>query len=152
MHNRKGGILMRFKKTLSVLAAAALAGTMLAGCGSGKDEKGGEDGGVVELTVWGPQEGQELLKSMCENFAAANPDKTYKFTYGVVSEADAKKEVLKDISAAADVFQFASDQTGELVDAGALYRVTKNKDQIVADNTEPSIAAATVNGELYAYP
>lgn len=89
---------------------------------------------------------------MCESFAAANPDKNYVFNYGVVSEADAKKEVLKDISAAADVFGFASDQTGELVSAGALYRITKNKDQVVAENTEPSIKAATVDGELYGYP
>ena len=40
---------------------------------------------------------------MCDEFAAANPEKTYTFTYGVVSEADAQKEVNKDISAAADV-------------------------------------------------
>lgn len=60
--------------------------------------------------------------------------------------------MLKDISAAADVFAFASDQTGELVSSGALYRVTKNKDEIVANNTEASISAATVDGELYGYP
>lgn len=85
-------------------------------------------------------------------FAAANPEKTYTFTYGVVSEADAQKEVNKDISAAADVFAFASDQTAILVNAGALYRVTKNKDQIVAENSEASISAASINGELYGYP
>ena len=70
----------------------------------------------------------------------------YTFTYGVVSEADAQKEVNKDISAAADVFAFASDQTAILVNAGALYRVTKNKDQIVAENSEASISAASING------
>ena len=106
----------------------------------------------MSLTVWGSQEDQEMLKQMCDAFAAANPDKKYTFTYGVVSEADAQKEVLKDISAAADVFAFASDQTAILVDAGALYRVTKNKDQIIAENTEASISAASNNDELYGYP
>ena len=68
---------------------------------------------------------------MCEDFAAANTGKTYKFTYGVVSEADAKNEVLKDASAAADVFGFVSDQTAELVEADALYRDTKNREDSI---------------------
>lgn len=38
------------------------------------------------------------------------------------------------------------------MNAGALYRVTKNKDQIVAENSEASISAASINGELYGYP
>ena len=135
----------------------------MAGCGASDSTSGSADstgnaaassgsGDTVTLTVWGSQEGQDYLKKMCESFAAANPDKKYVFNYGVVSEADAKKEMLKDVSAGADVFGFASDQTGELVSAGALYRVTKNKDEIIANNTAPSIQAATVDGELYGYP
>lgn len=161
---------MKIRKIMTAIASMAMAGVMMVGCssnnssstGSGSaadssaaSSNGGESTGsgeAVNLTVWGPQEDQELLKQMCDAFAAANPDKTYTFTYGVVSEADAQKEVIKDISAAADVFAFASDQTAILVDSGALYRVTKNKDQIVADNSEASISAASVDGELYGYP
>ena len=163
---------MKIRKIMTAIASMAMAGVMMVGCSSnggstaesgsssaadrssaasnGGDSTG--SGEAVNLTVWGPQEDQELLKQMCDAFAAANPDKTYTFTYGVVSEADAQKEVIKDISAAADVFAFASDQTAILVDSGALYRVTKNKDQIVADNSEASISAASVDGELYGYP
>lgn len=165
---------MKIRKIMTAIASMAMAGVMMVGCssnnssdnssstGSGSaadssaaSSNGGDSAGsgeAVNLTVWGPQEDQELLKQMCDAFAAANPDKTYTFTYGVVSEADAQKEVIKDISAAADVFAFASDQTAILVDSGALYRVTKNKDQIVADNSEASISAASVDGELYGYP
>lgn len=165
---------MKIRKIMTAIASMAMAGVMMVGCssnnssntssstGSGSaadssaaSSNGGDSTGsgeAVNLTVWGPQEDQELLKQMCDAFAAANPDKTYTFTYGVVSEADAQKEVIKDISAAADVFAFASDQTAILVDSGALYRVTKNKDQIVADNSEASISAASVDGELYGYP
>lgn len=150
---------MKTRKIFSALTAVAMTVAMFAGCSSdgGSTTQGGgsptgESGGSVTLTVWGSQEGQPYLERMCEAFAAANPDKSYTFNYGVVSEADAKKELLKDVSAGADVFSFASDQTGELVSAGALYRVTKNKDQIVADNTAPSIEAATIDGELYGYP
>ena len=145
---------MNIKKIMGIITTLALTGTIFAGCSNSADSGNTAtgDSDTVTLTVWGSQEGQVYLKRMCESFAAANPDKNYVFNYGVVSEADAKKEVLKDISAAADVFGFASDQTGELVSAGALYRITKNKDQVVAENTEPSIKAATVDGELYGYP
>lgn len=163
---------MKIRKLMTAIASMAMAGVMMVGCSSnnggstaesgssnsaadssvasGSDNTG--SGETVNLTVWGPQEDQELIKQMCDAFAAANTDKTYTFTYGVVSEADAQKEVNKDISAAADVFAFASDQTAILVDSGALYRVTKNKDQIVADNSEASISAASIDGELYGYP
>ena len=160
---------MKIRKIMTAITAAAMAGVMMAGCSSGGSSAGssadsssaannssaadsGNASGEVSLTVWGSQEDQEMLKQMCDAFAAANPDKKYTFTYGVVSEADAQKEVIKDISAAADVFAFASDQTATLVDAGALYRVTKNKDQIIAENTEASITAASINDELYGYP
>ena len=151
------------QKALTAITSIALASVMLAGCFSsnsgstadGNSSASGDStaaGDAVNLTVLGSQENQEMLKKMCEEFAAANPEKQYTFTFGVVSEADAQKEVLKDISAAADVFGFASDQTATLVGAGALYRVTKNNDEIVANNTEASIFAATINGELYGYP
>lgn len=173
---------MKFKKIISVVTLLAVATATFAGCEStstsskaddtsskaeeskadeskadeSKADESKEDvtpsGETIKLTVWDSQEGQDLLKQKCEAFAAANPDKKYEFTYGVVSEADAKSEVLKDPTAAADVFNFSSDQTGELVSAGALYKVTKNKDQIIADNSEGSISASSVDGELYAYP
>ncbi len=106
----------------------------------------------VTLKVWGSQEDQTLLNTLVDNFKAQYPDTNWTIEFGVVSESDAKTEVLKDTEAAADVFAFASDQLGELVSAGGLYRVSKNKDAIVAANTEASITAATSDGELYAYP
>lgn len=155
---------MKIRKLMTAITAVAMAGVMMTGCSSsttssdassndaGSTASGSASGETIALTVWASQEGQESTKMMCEAFAEANPDKTFEFTYGVVAEPDAQKEVLKDISAAADVFAFASDQTATLVDAGALYRITKNKDQIVAENSETSIASATINGELYGYP
>ncbi|ROR23683.1 carbohydrate ABC transporter substrate-binding protein (CUT1 family) [Mobilisporobacter senegalensis] len=108
--------------------------------------------GDATLKVWGSQEDQEMLGKMVENFKALYPEDNLDISLGVVSEADAKTEVLKDTSVAADVFAFASDQIAELQAAGALYRITLNKDAIIAANSEPSIQAATVGGELYAYP
>lgn len=115
-------------------------------------DDGANFGTDVSLKLWGAQEDQDMLKSMVETFKAQYPNTNWDITFGVVSEADAKTEVLKDPEAAADVFAFASDQLGELYSAGTLYRVSKNADTIKANNSEASIAACTEDGELYAYP
>lgn len=104
------------------------------------------------LKIWGAQEDQDMLATMADNFKALHPEANLTIEFGVVSEADAKTEVLKDVSMSADVFAFASDQIAELNAAGALYRITLNKDAIVAANSEASITASSVDGEMYAYP
>ena len=149
------------KKLIASALSLTLALSLLVGCGKTDDNDSSADdtsspssqtGETVSLKVWGAQEDQDMLKDMVEKFKEVNKDKTYEITFGVVSEADAKEEILKDVSEAADVFALASDQIAELQSAGALYRVTKNKEDIIANNTEASIDAATVDGELYAYP
>lgn len=145
---------MQKKKLTALTLSAVLTAAVLTGCG-GKDKDKEADAGkpaAVSLTIWCAKEDTEMTKKMCESFAAANPDKEYSFKFAVVSEADAKKEVLKDISAAADIFSFASDQTAELSNAGALYRITRNRDKITSENDGSAIKAATVSGELYGYP
>lgn len=106
----------------------------------------------VALKVWGPQEEQELLAQMTASFAAAHPEYNITFEFGVVAEGDAATELQKDPAAAADVFAFASDQTANLVNAGILYPITLNADAVKAANSEASISAATIDGQLYAHP
>lgn len=91
---------MKIRKIMTAITAAAMAGVMFAGCSSnnggssagssadsssaansssatdnGGAENNGTGSGEVSLTVWGSQEDQEMLKQMCDAFAAANPDK-----------------------------------------------------------------------------
>ncbi len=107
---------------------------------------------TVDLKVWGSQEDQAMLQGMIDSFKKANTDVNYNITLGVVGEDQAKTRFLEDPAAAADVFQFANDQILDMVKAGALYEVTRNKAAIVAANMDSAIEAATVNGKLYAYP
>ena len=114
-------------------------------------------GEKITLTVWGSQEDQAMLKEMCAAYAAANPDKTYKFLFGVQSESDAADKVLNDPESGPDVFAFASDQINKLIQAGALARIGGTiLDNIKAVNSAESIDAATVtiSGEerTYAFP
>lgn len=155
------------KKVLAMVMAGILAaGSLLAGCGSKDEQKTGADakGQSAEKTesgyakdaklkVWGSQEDQDMYKKLIEMFKEEHPEAAeWTIEQAVVMGADAKTELLKDASTAADVFDFASDQVMELQAANALYRITKNKDQIVANNLEAAIQAASVDGELYGYP
>ena len=142
-----------FMKKFLALCLSVLMCASLVACGSGdNNSKATGEKKKVTLKVWGAQEEQELLGKLVEDFKKANPDKEYTIELGVVSEADAKTKVLEDTAAAADVFAFANDQLNDLVKAGALYEITKNKDEIVSANSPSSIDAASKDGVLYGYP
>lgn len=107
---------------------------------------------TVSLTVWGSQEEQAVLQGMVDEFIQAHPETKWDIKLGVVSEADAKTRYLEDPAAAADVFAFANDQINDLVGAGALYKVTRNAEEIKSRNSEGSIEGASYDGQLYGYP
>ena len=147
------------KKIISILALLTIV-CFMAFTG-GDDEKSStsaaSSGERITLTVWGSQEDQAMLKEMCNAYAAANPDKSYKFLYGVQSESDAADKVLNDPESGPDVFAFASDQINKLIQAGALARVGGAiLDNLKEGNSPESMDAATVTigGEeqTYAYP
>ena len=149
---------MKMKKTIAILALLALACFMVfAGGDEEKSSSSAPSGEKITLTVWGSQEDQAMLKEMCNAYAEANPDKSYKFLYGVQSESDAADKVLNDPESGPDVFAFASDQINKLIQAGALARVGGSiLDDIKAANSAEAIDAATVtiSGEerTYAFP
>ena len=146
------------KRTVACLLAGILTVGNLAGCGKKEEQTSGaktESGYAknAKLKVWGSQEDQEMYKKMIEEFQKENPEAAdWEIELAVVMGADAKTELLKDASTAADVFDFASDQVMELQAANALYRITKNKDEIIANNLDTAIQSASVDGELYGYP
>ena len=111
-----------------------------------------ESKGAVTLKVWGSQTDQDLLKELCEEFASEHPENDWTFDYGVVGEADAQARYLEDPAAAADVFSYPDDQIITLVQADALYEVTRNADEIKSANAPGTIDAASYNGVLYGYP
>lgn len=130
------------KKLLSVFLALGMLLGMA--CGAMAD--------TIALRVWGSQEDQALLTELIEQFKAANPDIDFDITLGVVGEPDAKARYLEDPAAAADVFAFANDQLIDLVNADALYEVTRNLDEVIAANSAGSVESATLDDLLYGWP
>jgi arabinogalactan oligomer/maltooligosaccharide transport system substrate-binding protein len=133
------------KRILALVLIVAMTVTLVSGC-TPKPKP------VVALVLWGSQDDQAMLQTMADSFTAAHTDKDYTITLGVCGEDVAKDTVLRDLDAAGDVFAFASDQIAALQGAGALLPVTINTDAINAANSPASVTAATVDGQLVAYP
>lgn len=140
------------KKFLKLFLVSLITLSLVACGGKTTDEPEGGEKEVINLKVWGAQEEQDLLAERIEAFKALHDDKEFNIELGVVGEPDARDMVLQDLDAAADVFAFANDQMTDLIEAGALYEITKNKDKITSENVEGSVAAASYEGSLYAYP
>ncbi len=145
------------------ISAAALTLAACGGSGSSSTAAGTAAGSTaaagpletIKLTMWGAEEDQTMLQEMADAFAAANADKAdLQITLGTQSESTTKDTVLTDPTAAADVYAFADDQLNQLVAAGALQAIPAemNLEDIKTRNSSASVDAATMNGQLYAYP
>lgn len=154
---------MKFKKVFAAALAVVLAAGLTACGGTSETSSSGTSDEPVKIRVWGAEEDQTLLAELIAKFEAQYPDVGFNIELGVESESTAKDTVLTDVEAAADVFAFASDQIYDLVNAGALADLQlyeeayekypgKTLDEIKAANSEPSVAAATVNDKMYAFP
>ncbi len=151
-------------KIIALTVSMALGTGFLTACGrdnGDSGETGGDSGGSsgknITLTVWGAQEDQEMLKTMCDAYARANPQNKYTFRFGVQGEGDAGDKILNDVMAGPDVFSFPGDRINAFYAGGALARIGGELEETVKrENSEGAVDAATirVNGEdhLYAFP
>ena len=145
------------------IAALILVALMLLGataCAGGNGSSGGKSGGKSELageytiTVWCPDAEVELRKQMIEEFNKTNTDGiTFKATVENVGEGDAATQMITDVEAGADLYNFASDQFARLVQANALAKLgTGAAETVKKGNSDAAVAAVTIGGEMYAYP
>lgn len=167
------------KKILAVLLAAMMTATAFAGCGGSSEESSkseessagssqtaddGNANGVlteadlgdednVSLTVWAPDAAVDITKKQTEAFTKLYPGKKITVKVEPQAESTAGTLVMTDASVAADVFGFASDQLDDLTGAKVILPVAKTiADKITAANTEESVNAGTVDGQLYYFP
>jgi len=157
------------RKTLALLLAGAMALSLLAGCGSGGDDKnpggapsdgGSSNGGSGEVTditlkVWCPsnQIDTGIMAEQQKAFEAEHPEWKITWDTTAVGEDTCKDEVLKDVEAAADVFFFANDQLPDLVCAGAIAQLGGSAAEMVNTTmAEAVIDTAMADGKLYAIP
>ena len=148
---------MKMSKILSLLLVAVMLVAALASCNQPAEEPNPAEGleGTYEITMWvSEKEGvADQFKAQIAAFEAAYPGIKINAQIEGVTEADAGSKVVADVASAPDIYCFAQDQLARLVQAAALAKPGKSAaETIKANNDAGSVAAATVAGELYAYP
>ena len=113
-----------------------------------------DDSGSYDIKVWVDEKIQSLTEAQINNFVSASGGK-YKITATVekMSEGDTASTMLQDVSTGADIFIFAQDQLSRLKTANALASFdTSLTTHLKQNNSEGSIAAATLGDKMYAFP
>ncbi|MBQ7247329.1 MAG: extracellular solute-binding protein [Lachnospiraceae bacterium] len=163
---------MKMKKFIALFIAAAMV-FALSACGGSDDNAStpaASDGatqasqeqqsgsselaGTYDITVWMPDAIVDLTKKMIDDFNASNEyGIVFNPTIEAVGEGDAATQMITDVEAGADIFNFAQDQFARLVQAGALSKLGAQAGETVsAGNDAGAVKAVTIDGELYAYP
>ena len=115
----------------------------------------------VTLKVWAPQVDQTdeegkigWLNEMLPLFEEAHPEYNITWDVGVCGEGDAGTLVKNDPAAAADVFFYANDQMGTLIEAGALAKLGGSYlDTVKANFSQIHVDLLTyTDGEVYGFP
>ena len=112
---------------------------------------------AITLKVWSPSEDQadenSFLQTACAKFAEAHPEWNITWTFEVCAEGDAGTMVTKDPAAAADVYAFANDQLGTLIQANAIAKLGGDAlAQVQADNSETMVKSVTSGDGVYGVP
>lgn len=164
------------KKVISTLLVAAMAATMVTGCGSkdsadsadngsnaagteasdaGSSDSAEEEAWSGTITVWSPQEDQDTgwLAQQCDAFNEAHPNWDITFEYGVCPESDAKANVTQDVESAADVYMYANDNITDLVANKALSELGGSYlETVQSTNSQAIVDSVTVDGSVYGFP
>ena len=149
------------KKTKKIVALVialvmmlAVSVTVLAAC-KDKDDDLGFDGGTFDITVWVSETAgvKEMFAEQIKKFNDSQDKYTFNATVEGVSESESATQVITDVASAPDLYGFAQDQTARLVQAGALSQPGKDATKQVQESNDPgSVKAATVGGQVRAYP
>lgn len=141
-------------RKITLCLPALLLAVFLSGCQRNSPDPSAQEQipDAVELTVWGAEEDEELLRRIIDGFKAEYQGQAdFQITYEPQSESHCMDALMADLESGADVFAFADDQLNTLVAAGALEPV-ENADIIRQSNLPEAVLAASVDNTLYALP
>lgn len=108
--------------------------------------------GKVTLKVWAEEKQHPTVQKMIDSFVKEYEGQAdFEITLEAQPDSNTRDVLLGDVQNGADVFSFPDDQLSAMVAGGALAPVPDAQevsDEMIAE----SVAAATVNNILYAYP
>lgn len=134
------------KKIIALTLVLVFVGAMFAGCGSSGDKI---------IRVWVGEESVEFYQTVCNEYAAANPDFGYTVEVKGMDTGAVAGTISNDPTAAADIYTVAHDNIGKLASTQCAKPIGDQSliDQVLADNPESfqNVIYSTLNGQKYLY-
>ncbi len=146
------------KKRILSLFIALFVAVVLVGCASKTTTEAQLDlTGTYKVKVWVADAITALTQTQIDAFNASEEATSrgikVEATIEAVGEGDAASKMTSDVINGADIFGFAQDQLARLVEAKGVSQLGNAAAKFVNDNNDGgAAAAATLGGQLYAYP
>lgn len=147
---------MKFWKKLALGSTAALAALSLAACSNGSSDSSSSSKSSDEkanLTLWVDTEQVSYYKDIVKDFQKTHKNIKVRVTQSPNGSANAKTDVGKDPSKAADVFEVPNDQLGQMAEAGYINPLSPDATKdIKANYVDVAVKGVTWKGKIYAFP
>lgn len=144
---------MSFFKKAALSSAAVLAALSLSACSKSSSSSSSTADKKASLTLWVDTEQVSYYKDIVKDFHKKYPNITVKVTQSPNGSANAKTDVGKDASKAADVFEVPNDQLGQMANAGYINPLSPSDTANIKKNyVSQASKGVTWKGKVYAYP
>lgn len=155
---------MKWRKSISILLASAMAATLLAGCGGSSDESANADSAegktVHFLTCWNEDKDiTQVVKQLTDNYNATNPEIPINLEIEVVAQGDMNQK-LSVLAASNDLPDMFVTGTQEYIAQYAEQGILKNIDDVaseqgvesMSEEDRASVLNLTKQDNLYVLP
>lgn len=143
---------MKLWKKLALGSTAVLAAMSLAACSNGSNNNSSSSK-KANLTLWVDTEQVPYYKQIANDFMKENKNVKVRVVQSPNGSANAKTDVGKDPSKAADVFEVPNDQLGQMAEAGYINPLSPDATKdIKANYVSEASRGVTWKGKIYAYP
>ena len=145
---------MSIWKKVALGSTAVLAAMSLVACSNGKsDSSSSSSNQNTKLTLWVDTNQVSYYKKIASDFTKSHKNISVRVTQNPTGSANAKTDVGKDPSKAADVFEAPNDQLGQLADSGYINPLSpKDSNNIKSNYIDVAAKGVTWKGKIYAYP
>ncbi|MDO4912766.1 MAG: extracellular solute-binding protein [Lactobacillus sp.] len=142
---------MKIWNKFAISGAVLLAAAGLAACSKSSNSSSSSNG--AKLTLWVDPEQVSQYKAIAKDFEKSHKGISVRVTQSPNGSANAKTDVGKDPSKAADVFEVPNDQLGQMAEAGYINPLSPDATKTIKDeNSDVSAQGVSWKGKLYAFP
>lgn len=144
---------MKLWKKLALASTVVLVGLSAAACSNGNSSNSGDSNKSSKLTLWVDTEQVPYYKQIAKEFTKTHKNISVRVVQSPNGSANAKTDVGKDPSKAADVFEVPNDQLGQMAEAGYINPLSPEATKEIKKNyIDVASEGVTWKDKVYAYP